>query len=119
MPSYYTVSDMPDRYTDGVLSPDGKYFACGMYEHFVAYKAAVRELGIILDELDDAQEALEERYGWAHVSDGAVDWFEGELTQAQIDFLFELAKDAKPLWTRERIMVSIRSGKPAYVRWAP
>jgi hypothetical protein len=63
---------------DGWLSPDGVYYPCGCYNHSVA----AREIAGV-DSYDL------ERCGWVHISDSWV-WSERELTQPQIDALFDI-----------------------------
>lgn len=72
-----------ESFSNGWLSPDGTYFECPAQGHLVAADVLAGASRY------DGEKILESR-GWAKVSDNR--WFavgRQELTQGQIDFIFD------------------------------
>lgn len=86
------AKDFPQRSAlelgTGWLSPQGKYYPCGSYQHIPTAKMLALELGIVHR---NGVRYLEEQ-GWIGVYDGLVCIMNNQPTQKQLNALFDLSK---------------------------
>jgi hypothetical protein len=79
----------------GWLAPDGRFYRCPDGYHYGMARRLLRDMGVVLPEeyQDEPAGYLSDRLGWERIWDNglALGRPVGDLTQAQLDKMFDLA----------------------------